>query len=52
MDDRFAEPFFFYVCISFISNTAEKQSLSSFGRKEQTPFDSLSGNMGTTLSTR
>ena len=31
---------------------AEKAKRSSFGTSEQTPFESCSGSIGTTLSTR
>ena len=34
------------------SKTAEKVSLSSFGRSEQSLFDSFSGSIGTVRSTR
>ena len=35
-----------------ISNTAEKVSFFSFGRREQSLLQSFSGNIGTVLSTR
>ena len=37
---------------SFSSKTAEKQSFSSFGRREHSPLDKCSGSMGIVRSTR